>query len=203
MLKTPFIFPLIFLSFIALTACIDPTFMSSSVNPSAEPILRTMTAMAWTVEVLGKTATEMSYTATPSPAPTSTPNLVVIENEIRASIQKNLVANVGASISLRSVKFLPEGSQAYTHFYIELDCSGANDAVCPKYQAVIAVIDVCKMKNDNFKSNIPPTLQTLVIRIYDPFAAPSLAEVNWSDVKAYVNGDIPPDIFARLIKYIP
>ena len=196
----------IFLLFVFLAACNgDLPVVVVTVHPSAGPLLLTMTEIAKTVEVLEQSATAYAATITPSltPAPpTKTPDLNEVNMIVSTAVHENLNATFGADITVTNVTFGPVGAKELTHFYIELNCRGDNNTLCPSTQAVISVVDACKVKKKDIRGNIPFTIQTLIITIFDPLNSPKVIEADWSDVVAYVDGEIPAEIFSKLIRYV-
>jgi hypothetical protein len=136
------------LVFIFGSACADEMIpvTGSNLNPSALPLLYTMTSMANTVEVLGQTVTAYAATLTPSPVPTKIPDENELKKLISETIKNQLVATLGAKITVVDVKFGPVGAQEYSSLYVEMNCISDNNGTCPSTQAIIAVVDSCKEK---------------------------------------------------------
>jgi hypothetical protein len=192
-----------FILFALLAACgSDPTIIPvTGSNPSAQPLLDTMTAIAITVEGLAGSATAYADTPTPSSTPTPLPNENEIQSLIDNTIKDKLIASLGMKITVVDVKFGPIGAQKYTHLYVEMNCTSDGNNGCPSSQVVSAVVDSCKEKKKKFLENIPFDTQVMLITIYNPGHATEVVEANWSDVVAYVNGDMSADVFGRLIRY--
>ena len=191
----------IFLLFAFLAACMDDeVIIPVTGNSSAQPLLNTLTAIAKTVEGIAGSATAFAATYTPSPIPTSTPSENEIKNLISNSIKDKLIASLGVKITVVDVKFGPVGAQKFTDLYIEMNCTSGNNNICPSSQVVSAVVDSCKEKKKKFLENVPFEIQVLIITISDPGHATQVVEADWSDVLAYINGDIPAEIFSKLIR---
>jgi hypothetical protein len=193
----------IFSFFASLTACIDDNvIIPNTGNPSAQPLLETMTVIAKTVEGIAGSATAYSFTPTFTLTPTNTPNAPEVNKTISNSINEQLISTFGAKITVGDVKFGPINAQEYTNLYIEINCTGNNNTACPTTYVIIAVVDACKDKKKKVLENIPSKTQLLTITIFDPITLPKVVEVNWSDVLAYINGDVPGEIFSRLVRYV-
>ena len=194
---------LLLILFALLAACMDdPAIIPvTGIDPSAQPLLDTMTAVAQTVDVLAGSATAYAATYTPSPVPTATPSENEIKNLIGNTIKDKLIASLGVKITVVDVKFGPVGAQKYTHLYIEMNCMSDGNTVCPSSQVVSAVVDSCKEKKKKFLENVPFDTQTLLITIYDPGHATQVVEAKWPDVLAYINDDMTAEVFSRLIVY--
>ena len=110
--------------FALLVACgADPAIIPvTGVDPSAQPLLDTMTAIAQTVDILAGSATAYAATYTPTPIPTATPNENEIKNLIDDTIKDKLIASLGVKITVVDVKFGPVGAQKYTQLYVEMNC---------------------------------------------------------------------------------
>jgi hypothetical protein len=196
-----------FLVFIFLEACngVETPVVVVTMHPSAVPLVMTMTEIAKTVEVLGQTVTVYASTPTPSHTPvppTKVPDATELKNLLSSALKDKLIATFGAKISVEAVKFGPIAAPEYTELYIEMNCESANNSVCPSSQVIIAVVDTCKEKKKKLLENIPNKTQVLTITIYDPGHSPQIVEVDWSDALAYINGDIPAEIFGKLIRYV-
>jgi hypothetical protein len=160
-----------------------------------------MTVIASTVEAIGGSATAYAATLTPIPTPTKIPDPGEVNKTISNAMNDQLISTFGARITVEDVKFGPIGAQEFTNLYIEINCVGDNNALCPTSNVIIAVVDACKDKKKKVLENIPSKIQLLTITIFDPITLPKIVEINWSDVLAYINGDIPGDVFNRLIRY--
>ncbi len=194
---------IIFILFAFLAACIDnEIIIPVTGNSSAQPLLNTLTDIAKTVEVIAQTATAYSIPPTATNTPTNTPDPDVVNKTISDSINSQLISTFGAKITVVDVKFGPIGAQEYTNLYIEMNCAGDNNVVCPTTQVIIAVMDACKEKKKKILENIPRTVQVLTITIFDPITVPKVVEVNWPDMLAYINGDVPGEDFSKLIRYV-
>jgi hypothetical protein len=194
---------IIIFSFIFLVACANGTPpATATVNPSAQPLMETIAVYAKTVEGIVGSATSYSFTPTLTYTPTVTPNAPEINKTISNSINNQLISNFGARITVGDVKFGPIGAQEYTSLYIEIKCIGDNNSACPTTNVIIAVMDACKEKKKKVLENIPSTTQVLTITIFDPVTRPKVVEVNWSDVLAYINGDVPGQDFSKQIRYV-
>ncbi len=188
--------------YVLLAACIDDTAMIPVTgNPSAQPLLDTMTAIAKTVEGIAGSATAYAATPTPSLTPTPTPDENEIKNLISDAIKDKLIASLGMKITVVDVKFGPVGAKKYTELYIEMNCVSDNNNICSSSQVVSAVVDSCKEKKKKFLENIPFETQVLIITIYDPGHATQVVEADWTDVLDYINGDMNAGVFSRLIRY--
>lgn len=173
-----------------------------TMHPSAVPIVLTMTEIAKTVVVLEASATAYASTATPSPAPTREPDESELKNLISEEIKDQLIATLGSKITVVDVKFGPVDSEQFTELYVEMNCISDNNNICPSPQVVIAVFDACKAKKKKVVENVPFSTQIMTITIYDPGHTTHIVEVNWSDVIAYMNDDVPAEVFGKLIRYI-
>jgi len=194
---------IIFFLFVFLAACIDGTIpVQATVHPSAQPLLDTMAVIAKTVEGIAGSATAYSFTPTLTYTPTITPNVVEVNKIISNSINDQLISTFGAKITVEDVKFGPIGAQEFTNLYIEIKCAGDNNAACPTTHVIIAVVDACKERKKKILENIPSKTQVLTITIFDPITRPKVVEVNWSDVLAYINGDVSGEEFSTKIKYV-
>jgi len=194
---------IIFLLFLFLAACIDKTIpVQATVNPSAQPLLDTMAVIAKTVEGIAGSATAYSFTPTATNIPTNTPDVGEVNKTISNAINDQLISTFGANITVEDVKFGPIGAQEYTNLYIEINCAGDNNAACPTTHVIIAVVDACKQKKKKLLENIPSTTHVLTITIFDPITGPKVVEINWSDVLAYIDGEIPGQDFNNLIRYV-
>lgn len=189
--------------FAILAACgNDPAIIPvSGGNPSAQPLLDTMTAIAQTVEGFAGSATAYAATSTPSSTPTPIPDENEIKNLIDNAIKDKLIASLGVKINVVDVKFGPLGAQKFTHLYIEMNCISDGGIVCPSSQVVSAVVDSCKEKKKKFLMNVPFDTEKLIITIYNPGHTTQVVEANWSDVLNYVNDDMTAEVFGRLITY--
>lgn len=189
--------------FAILAACgNDPAIIPvSGGNPSAQPLLDTMTAIAQTVEGFAGSATAYAATPTPSSTPTPIPDENEIKNLIDNAIKDKLIASLGVKINVVDVKFGPLGAQKFTHLYIEMNCISDGSIVCPTSQVVSAVVDSCKEKKKKFLMNVPFDTEKLIITIYNPGHTTQVVEANWSDVLNYVNDDMTAEVFGRLITY--
>jgi hypothetical protein len=114
----------IFFLFVLLGACTEEGIIPVSGNPSAQPLLSTMTEIAKTLEVIGQTATAYSVTPTETPAPTNTPDQGVVNKLLSDSINSQLISTFGAKITVNAVKFGPIGAQEHTNLYVEINCIG-------------------------------------------------------------------------------
>ena len=193
----------LFILFALLVACgNDPTIIPvTGSNPSAQPLLDTMTAIAKTVEGIAGSATAYAATPTPSPTPTPIPNENEIKSLIDNTIKDKLIASLGVKITVVDVKFGPVGAQKFTHLYVEMNCMSNGSNICPPSQVISAVVDSCKEKKKKFLANVPVDTEKLVITIYDPGHATQVVEAKWSDVLDYINDDMTADVFSRLITY--
>ena len=195
----------ILLVFVFGSACTDRGLIPvTGIDPKAQPLLNTLTVIAGTVEAIGQTATAYSFTPTPSntpPPPTKVPDPNVLRNLLSDTINGKLIAILGARITVVNVSYGPGGALIFTELYIEMSCESQNNSVCPSPQVVTAVIDSCKEKKKKVMENVPSTTELLVITIYDPGHSVQVVEADWSDVLAYINGDIPAEIFGKLIRY--
>lgn len=190
----------IFFLFIFVTGCVDEKIIQVTVNPSAQPLLKTMTVIASTVEVIAQSATAYSIPPPATDTPTKLPDPGEVNKTIKDEINNQLISTFGASISVVDVKFGPIGAQDLTYLYIEMECVGYNNAVCPTTQVIIAVVDACKAKKKKIIENVPKTTQVLTITIFDPVTRPTVVEANWSDVLAYLNDEVTAEIFSRLVR---
>ena len=129
------------------------------------------------------------------------PRAGVLQNLISATIKDQLITTLGAKITVVDVKFGPVGAQEFTNLYIEMNCISDNNGICPSNQVIVAVIDSFKEKKKKALENIPFTTQVLTITIYDPGHPTQVVEADWADVLAYINDDIPADIFSKLLRY--
>jgi hypothetical protein len=125
-----------------------------------------------------------------------------VNKTIANSINNQLISTFGAKITVEDVKFGPIGAQELTNLYIEIKCEGDNSAACPTSHVIIAVMDACKEKKKKILENVPGTTQVLTITIFDPVTRPKVVEVNWSDVLAYINGDVLGEDFSRRIRSV-
>jgi hypothetical protein len=202
-MKIYLILSIIFLLFILLAACNENSVtIPITGNPSAQSLMNTLTEIAKTVEVIEGTATAYAFTPTPTFTPTKEPNPKEVSKTIGNAIKDQLISTFGASIALQDVKFGPIGAQEYTQLYIEINCTGDNSAACPTSNVIIALMEACKQKKKQVLANVPKSTQMVTITIFDPINSPRVLEINWSDVVAFINGDIPADVFSRLIRYI-
>lgn len=193
----------IFILFSSLAGCIDSTILApATVNPSAQPILETMAVIAKTVEGLAGSATAYAYTPTATKAPTNTPDAQEVNKTIANSLKDQLISTFGAQITVENVKFGPIGAQEFTNLYIEVNCAGDHSTACPTSHVIIAIMEACKEKKKKLEENVPSTLQVLTITIFDPVNRPRVVEIDWSDVLAYINGDVSGDVFNQLIRYV-
>ena len=188
------------------SACVDKGLIPvTGIDPKAQPLLNTLTVIAGTVESIGQTATAYSFTPTPSNTPlppTKVPDPIELRNLLSNTIKDELIAILGAKITVVNVSYGPGGAQVFTELYIEMNCESQNNSVCPSPQVVIAVIDTCKEKKKKVIENVPSTTQVLVITIYDPGHSTQIVEANWADVLAYINNDIPAEVFSGLLRYV-
>ena len=193
----------IFVFFVFLTACTDnKIIIPITYNPSAQPLLGTLTEIAKTVEAIAGTATAYSLSPTPTHTPTNTPDISEVNKAIANSIKNQLISTFGASITVQDVKFGPIGGQEYTNLYIEISCAGDSNAVCPVTNVIIAVMDAIKEKQKKVLENVPRSTKILTITIFDPTTHPKVVEINWPDVLAYVNGDLSGDAFRQRVNSI-
>jgi hypothetical protein len=201
--RKAFALSIVLLFFVFLAACIDNTIpVQPTVNPSAQPLLDTMAVIAKTVEGIAGSATAYSFTPTLTFTPTVTPNAPEVNKAITNSINEQLISTFGAKITVEAVKFGPLGAQELTNIYIEINCAGDNNSVCPMTHVIIAVMDACKERKKKILENIPSKTEALTITIFDPTTIPRVVEINWSDVLAYINGDISGEDFVKQIKYV-
>lgn len=193
----------LFFLLVLIAACSDEMIpVTGTLNPSAQPLLETLAVYAQTVEGIAGSATAYSFTPTLTFTPTVTPNAPEVNKAISNSINEQLISTFGAKITVQDVKFGPLGAQELTNLYIEINCTGNNNAACPTNYVIIAVVDACKERKKKILENIPSKTQVLTITIFDPLANPRVIEVNWSDVLAYINGDIPGENFNTLVRYV-
>jgi hypothetical protein len=185
-----------------LGACADDFIPVTSIDPSAQPLFVTLTEIAKTVEYIGQTATAYAVTPTATPTPTNTPDQGVVYNLISEAIADQLLSTFGANITVENVKFGPLGSEEFTNLYVEIKCVGDNGTACPTSNVIVAVMEACREKKKKMLENSPKSLQMLTITIFDPINSPRVVEIDWSDIQAYLNGDIPADVFDRLIRYV-
>jgi hypothetical protein len=194
---------IIIFSFIFLVACANGTPpATATVNPSAQPLMETIAVYAKTVEGIVGSATSYSFTPTLTYTPTVTPDAPEVNKTISNSINNQLISTFGAKITVEDVKFGPIGAQEFTNLYIEIKCIGDNNATCPTTHVIVAVMDACKEKKKRILENVPGTTQVLTITIFDPVTRPKVVEVNWSDVLAYINGDVLGEDFSRRIRSV-
>jgi hypothetical protein len=188
----------IFLLFMFLVACAGETpTVVGTVHPSAKPLLTTLAVIATTAEAIGQSAT--AYAATP----TKSPDAKALKNLINNAIKDELITSFGAKITVADVKFGPIGAQEFTHLYIEMNCTGDNNTVCPTTQVIIAIIDACKAKKNKFLENVPYKTEKLTITIYDPAHSTIVVEADWSDVLNYINDKMPAGDLSKQITYTP
>lgn len=189
-------------SIIFLVACANATPpVTSTVNPSAQPLIETLVVYAKTVDGIAGSATAYSYTPTPTYTPTVTPDLGVVNKQISDSINNQLISNFEANIRVRDVKFGPLGGQEFTYLYIEINCEGNNNTVCPKNQVIIAVVDACKEKKKKLLESIPQSTEMLTITIFDSRVSQLwIVDINWNDVLKYIDGKISSDEFINGIR---
>jgi len=184
------------------SACTDNSMIPVTGNdPTMQPLMNTLTAIASTVEAIGQTATAHSFTPTPSSTPTKVPDSTALRSLLSDTINGKLVAVLGTKITVVNVSYGPGGAKVFTELYIEMNCESQNNSVCPSPQVVTAVIDSCKENKKKVKGNVPTTTQLLVITIYDPGHATQVVEADWSDVTAYLDGDIPAEVFSQRLRY--
>ncbi len=194
----------IFFLFTLLTACFDRVLIPVTTgNPSAQPLLDTMTAIAKTVDVMAQTVTAYSMSPTPTNTPTNTPDPEALNKTISDSINSQLLSTFGAKITVVDVKFGPIGAQEYTNLYIEMNCAGDNNAVCPTAQVIIAVMNAFKDKKKKIMENVPGKTQVLTITIYDPGHPTMVVEADWHDVLDYINDKLPAEDLSQRISYTP
>ena len=194
----------IFFLFTLLTACFDDkALIPVTANSSAQPLLETMTTIAKTVEVIAQTATAYSLSPTPTNTSTNTPDPGALNKTISDSINSQLVSVFGAKITLKDVKFGPIGAQEYTNLYIEMNCAGDNNAVCPTTQVIIAVMNAFKDKKKKIMENVPGKTQVLTITIYDPGHSTIVVEADWSNVLDYINEKMSAEDLSKRIRYTP
>lgn len=194
---------IIFLLLVVLAACTDDRVkVEPTINPSAQPLLETIAVYAKTIEGIAGSATAYSFTPTLTYTPTLTPNAPEVNKTISNSINDQLISTFGAKITVNDVKFGPIGAQEYTNLYIEINCVGDNNAACPTSYVIIAVIDACKQRKKKILEYIPSKTQLLTITIFDPITRPKVVEVSWSDVLAYIDGEILGQDLNQRIKYI-
>jgi hypothetical protein len=193
----------ILLVFYLASACTDDSIIPATGNddPTMQPLMKTLTVIASTVEAIGQTATAYSFTPTPSSTPTKIPDSTALRNLLSDTINGELIAVLGAKIAVVDVSYGPRGAQVFTELYIEMNCESQNHSVCPSPQVVTAVIDSCKENKKKVKANVPTTTQLLVITIYDPGHATQVVEADWPNVTAYLDGDIPAEIFSQRLRY--
>jgi hypothetical protein len=202
-MKKCLVVSIILFLFVLLVACVDDKAFIPVTAPSAQPLLDTMTTIAKTVEVIAKTATAYSLSPTPTNTPTNTPDSGALNKTISDSINNQLLSTFGAKITVVDVKFGPIGAQEYTNLYIEMNCAGDNNTVCPTTQVIIAVMNAFKDKKKKIMENIPGKTQVLTITIYDPGHSTIVAEANWPDVLDYVNDKLPAENLSKRITYTP
>jgi hypothetical protein len=202
-MKKCLVVSIILFLFVLLVACVDDKAFIPVTAPSAQPLLDTMTTIAKTVEVIAKTATAYSLSPTPTNTPTNTPDSGALNKTISDSINDQLLSTFGAKITVAAVKFGPIGAQEYTNLYIEMNCAGDNNTVCPTTQVIIAVMNAFKDKKKKIMENIPGKTQVLTITIYDPGHSTIVAEANWPDVLDYVNDKLPAENLSKRITYTP
>ena len=63
-------------------------------------------------------------------------------------------------------------------------------------------MDACQERKKKILEYIPGQTQALTITIFDPTTLPRVVEINWSDVLAYIDGDVSGEDFSRQIKYV-
>jgi hypothetical protein len=192
----------ILLVFYLGSACADENIIPvTGIDPTVQSLMNTLTVIASTVDAIGQTATAYSFTPTPSSTPTKIPDSTALRNLLSDTINGKLIAVLGAKITVVNVSYGPGGAQVFTELYIEMNCESQNNSVCPSTQVVTAIIDSCKEKRKKVEENVPGTTQLLVITIYDPGHATQIVEADWPDVIAYIDGNIPAEIFSKLLRY--
>ena len=201
-MKKHVILPIAFVLLALLGACSDDVIPVTGIDPRAQPLFVTMTEIAKTVEVIGQTATAYAVTPTATPTPTNTPDQGVVNKLLSDSIKNQLISTLGSQMTVENVRFGPLGSNEYTNLYVEIACVGENGASCPTSNVIVAVMEACREKKKKMLENSPKSLQMLTITIFDPLNSPRVVEMNWSDVQAYLNGDMSADVFNRLIRYV-
>lgn len=141
----------ILLIFVFGSACADKSLIPvTSIDPKAVPLLNRITMLAATVEALGQTVTAIAFTPTPSHTPvppTKVPDATEIRNLLNDTIKDELIAILGAKITVVNVSFGPVGAVELTELYIEMNCESQNNSICPSPQAVAIVVDTCKNLN--------------------------------------------------------
>jgi hypothetical protein len=203
-MKKCLVVSIILFLFALLAACVDDkVLIPVTANSSAQPLLDTMTAIAKTVDVMAQTATFYSLSPTPTNTPTNTPDPGVLNKTISDAINSQLLSTFGAKIAVVTVKFGPIGAQEYTNLYIEMNCTGDNNTVCPTTQVMIAVMNALKDKKKKILENVPDKTQILTITIYDPGHSTIVAEANWPDVLDYINDKMPAENLSKRISYTP
>ena len=204
-MKKCLVVSIILFLFALLAACIDDKVLIpvTAGNLSAQPLLDTMTSIAKTVDVIAQTATFYSLSPTPTNTPTNTPDPGALNKTISDSINSQLVSVFGAKITVADVKFGPISAQEYTNLYIEMNCAGDNNAVCPTTQVIIAVMNAFKDKKKKILENIPGKTQILTITIYDPGHTTIVVETYWTDVLDYINDKMSAEDLSKRIRYTP
>ena len=202
-MKIYLILSIVLISFVLLAACSeDIVTIPITGDPTAQSLLVTMTEIAKTMDAIAQTVTAHSIPPTATPTLTKTPDPGSVNKTLNDSIKGQLISTFGASIIVQDVKFGPIGAQEFTNLYVEVKCQGDNNAACPTTNVIIALMEACKEKKKKILENIPRSTQLLTITIFDPMNSPRVLEINWSDVVAFINGDIPTDVFSRLIRYV-
>lgn len=80
-----------------------------------------------------------------------------------------------------------------------MSCVSDDNSVCPSAQVISAVVDTCKKKK--VLENVHGSTKLLSITIYDPGHATLVVEADWPDVLLYLDGEIPPDVFIKVLSW--
>ena len=126
-----------------------------------------------------------------------------INKILTEAVQSNLVWVYGAKVTVISVGLIQKEAQEYTELDIVLNCESENNSICPSSQVASAVIETLKAQKKKVRENVPNNLGILMITVSDPGHPIQYFKVYWSDVRAYFDNNVAPDIFGRLITHIP
>ena len=161
-----------------------------TINPSAEPLLETMTVIARTVESIGQTATEYAATLTPTqtasstPTPTKIPDPGKVKEILNKAIKNELRNAMDTDMQVDEVIFRPEEAPPFTELEIRMTCDHQGDQECDPIRVFVELVNACKKKNDalDYISNAP---QIMWVSITTENNRTWTAYANWVDVIAF------------------
>ncbi len=186
--KRPTILILSF-SFLLILACIIPT--PTPTQESMPPLNATDIHL---------TATAMG-TSPPPPAtstPVNSPSIII--PTLNQSIYgiDSLAATIEAKYQVIDITFEPASKENNTNndafvMIIYIDCQGVYRSCCSPERTVGVLMHALKNQLNIESEYVPPTVQQLTIITLDHMRKTAKFHIKWSDVRAYIRGEITGD----------